>query len=82
MSNTELLLKEIEGLPPDSMGEILDFVGYIKHKAPQKQGLGKKPPVDQTLAEIWAICKNSTVSVDSFLEERHAERDREYEDLE
>ncbi|GHU02448.1 hypothetical protein FACS1894147_04340 [Spirochaetia bacterium] len=44
----------------------------------EKQGLGKKPPVDQTLAEIWAICKNSTVSVDSFLEERHAERDREY----
>jgi hypothetical protein len=34
MSNTELLLKEIEGLPANYMGEILDFVGYLKHKAP------------------------------------------------
>jgi hypothetical protein len=33
MSNTELLFKEIEGLPPDYVGEILDFVGYLKHKA-------------------------------------------------
>ncbi|GHU49243.1 hypothetical protein FACS1894200_07700 [Spirochaetia bacterium] len=82
MSNTELLLKEIEGLPPNSIGEILDFVGYIKHRSPQKQGLGKKPPVDQTLAEIWKLCKDVPISVDSFLEERHAERDREYEDLE
>jgi hypothetical protein len=34
MSNTELLLKEIEGLSPDYMNEILDFVGYLKHKTP------------------------------------------------
>jgi hypothetical protein len=36
----------------------------------------------RNLAEIRALCKNSTVTVDSFLEERHAERDREYEDRE
>jgi hypothetical protein len=34
MSDAELLLKEIEGLPVNYMGEILDFVGYLKHKAP------------------------------------------------
>jgi hypothetical protein len=32
MSDTELLLKEIEGLPASYMGEILDFVNYLKHK--------------------------------------------------
>jgi hypothetical protein len=34
MSQTELLLKEIEGLPDFYMSEILDFVGYLKHKTP------------------------------------------------
>jgi hypothetical protein len=32
MSQTELLLKEIEELPASYMSEILDFVGYLKHK--------------------------------------------------
>jgi hypothetical protein len=33
MSDAELLMKEIVGLPAGSMNEILDFVGYLKHKA-------------------------------------------------
>jgi hypothetical protein len=33
MSNTELLLKEIEGLPPDYMAQIFDFIDQLKHKA-------------------------------------------------
>jgi hypothetical protein len=48
MSNAELLLKEIEGLPAHCMGEVLDFVGYLKHKASpaeQKEIRGKKPPL-------------------------------------
>jgi hypothetical protein len=37
MSETELLLKEIEKLPAGYMGEILDFVGYLqqKHGSPE-----------------------------------------------
>jgi hypothetical protein len=42
MSNTELLLKEIEGLPAHYMGEVLDFVGYLKHKAPPTDGAFKE----------------------------------------
>jgi hypothetical protein len=42
----------------------------------------KKPPLAQTMAKIWELCKDVPISVDSFLEERHAERDREYEDIE
>jgi hypothetical protein len=41
----------------------------------------KKPPLAQTMEEIWALCKDSTVTVDSFLEERHAERDLEEDDI-
>jgi hypothetical protein len=56
MSDTELLLKEIEGLSADYMGEILDFVGYLKHKAllPGKDA-GKRPvPVEKRLSERFA----------------------------
>jgi hypothetical protein len=37
MSQTELLMKEIEGLPPQYVGEVIDFVGYLKHKAAQTE---------------------------------------------
>ncbi|GHV63068.1 hypothetical protein AGMMS49587_11880 [Spirochaetia bacterium] len=84
MSNTELLLKEIEGLPAHCMGEVLDFVGYLKHKAPQENGatqkkrnLVRKPPLAQTMEELWELCKDAPITVDSFLEERHAETERE-----
>jgi hypothetical protein len=33
MSQTELLLKEIEGLPPDCMAQIFDFIDHLKHNA-------------------------------------------------
>jgi hypothetical protein len=32
MSDTELLLKEIEKLPAACMGEVFDFVGYLRQK--------------------------------------------------
>ncbi|GHU62823.1 hypothetical protein FACS189445_5970 [Spirochaetia bacterium] len=38
--------------------------------------------IAKDLAKIRALCKGSSLSVDSLLEERHAERDREYEDIE
>ena len=36
MSNTELLMKEIEGLTDEGAGEVLDFVGYLKQKRPDQ----------------------------------------------
>jgi hypothetical protein len=32
MSNTELLIREIETLPADCINEVLDFVGSLKQK--------------------------------------------------
>lgn len=80
MSNTELLLKEIEGLPANYMGEVIDFVGYLKHKdlqVEQKEIRGKKPPLAQTTEALWELCKDASLTVDSFLEERHKEAVRE-----
>ncbi|GHV81184.1 hypothetical protein AGMMS49944_29750 [Spirochaetia bacterium] len=56
MSNTELLLKEVEGLPPGSMGKILDFVGHLKHNAsPEAHDADKRPvPVGKKLSERFA----------------------------
>jgi hypothetical protein len=80
MSDTELLLKEIEGLPPDYVAQIFDFVDQLKHTAPlveQKEIRGKKPPLVQTTEALWELCKDASLTVDSFLEERHKEAERE-----
>jgi hypothetical protein len=39
MSQIELLLKKVEGLPPEYMDEVIDFAGYLKHKASQTKDL-------------------------------------------
>jgi hypothetical protein len=40
-------------------------------------GKNQKDDLDETLEELWELCKDVPVSVDSFLEERHAETKRE-----
>ncbi|GHV84091.1 hypothetical protein AGMMS50212_14310 [Spirochaetia bacterium] len=80
MSDAELLLKEIEALPANYMGEILDFVRYLKHKASSlevKESREKKPSLAQTTESLWELCKDASLTVDSYIEERHAETERE-----
>ncbi|MDR1149847.1 MAG: DUF2281 domain-containing protein [Spirochaetaceae bacterium] len=36
MSNTELLIKEIETLPADYTARILDFIEFLKNTAPRR----------------------------------------------
>jgi hypothetical protein len=62
MSDTELLLKEVEGLPAHYMGEILDFVGYLKHKAPPvEQAQGGKPA-----KSMRGILKGKGITITEF----------------
>jgi hypothetical protein len=35
MSDTELLVKEVQSLPPGCLQEVLDFVGYLRQKYAQ-----------------------------------------------
>ena len=36
MTQQALLLKEIDGLPPKYLGEVIDFAGYLRQKARQE----------------------------------------------
>jgi hypothetical protein len=42
-----------------------------------KTGNTQKDDLDETLEELWELCKDVPITVDSFLEERHAEAERE-----
>jgi hypothetical protein len=46
---------------------------------PSKEAASRKPaPLNETLGKIWALCKDSTLTVDRFLEMQH--KDKELED--
>ena len=42
MTERATLLQELETLPPEYLGEVLDFVGYIKQKKQQKKEMLRK----------------------------------------
>jgi hypothetical protein len=44
MSNTELLIKEIEALPEDYAARILDFIEFLKKTDPQRKVSPDFPP--------------------------------------
>jgi hypothetical protein len=50
MSDTELLIKEVETLPPGCIQEILDFAGYLKQKyqGQKAAGIDDICPLDHT----------------------------------
>ncbi|MDR1419732.1 MAG: DUF2281 domain-containing protein [Treponema sp.] len=78
MSQTELLMKEIESLPPHHLGEVIDFVGYLKHKiALIERDSG--PDRYKAIEELEGLGKRmgSALTVDRFLEMRHEETERE-----
>jgi hypothetical protein len=84
MSNAESLLKKVEGLPPDYMATIFDFIDQLKHKtSPVKKmptknrSRAKKPPLAKTAEKLWKLCKDTPITADSLLEMRHEETERE-----
>ena len=40
MTNQAVIQREIETLPPQYYGEIVDFIGYLRHKAKQARTEG------------------------------------------
>lgn len=56
MTQKETLIKEIESLPPKLLGEVEDFIGYIKlkHRISQNNRKAK----DITLASQEALAKD------------------------
>jgi hypothetical protein len=72
MSNTELLLKKVEGLPPNSMTQIFDFIDQLKHKAaPVRQNKESATPLtDRLWGILAAIPENSNITQEQIREER------------
>jgi hypothetical protein len=52
MSNTELLIKEIETLPADYTARILDFIEFLKNTAPRRYAPEPFPSIEELKAEI------------------------------
>jgi hypothetical protein len=42
-----------------------------------KKGKPRKDDIDETLEELWELCKAAPLTVDSFLADRHEEAERE-----
>jgi hypothetical protein len=79
MSQTDLLLEKVEGLSPDYMSQILDFIDQLKHKplpAAQETAAEKTPrryepepfpTIEELKAEAHAkYLKRMETGVDSF----------------
>lgn len=77
MSNTELLLKEIEGLPANYMGEVLDFVGYLRHKASPAEQAFKENGADTAWVNPLkgrGKALGSKLTLDRFMEMQEADK--------
>jgi ABC-type branched-subunit amino acid transport system ATPase component len=72
MSNTELLLKKVEGLPPSYMTQIFDFIDQLKNKAPPvEQNMESATPLTDRLWGILAATpENSNITKEQIREER------------
>jgi hypothetical protein len=76
MSNTELLIKEIETLPANDIAKVIDFVGYLK----SKPSLAEK----ETAASAWvnplkgrARTLGSKLTYNRFMEMQDADKKQE-----
>ena len=62
MTQQALLLKEIDGLPPKYLGEVIDFAGYLRQKAAREASESAAPKdggkLRLTRAEIDELMKD------------------------
>ena len=76
MSETELLLKEIETLPPAYVDEVLNHVIQLKHNAP----LVEKPTQEwKNPLKGRAKALGSKLTFDRFMELQEADKKLEHE---
>jgi hypothetical protein len=56
MSDTELLIKEVQGLPPGCLREVLDFASYLRQKYVQEtENLPDEPPNAVIIAAMQEV---------------------------
>jgi hypothetical protein len=86
MSQTELLIKEIEGLPAAYMEEVIDFVGYLKRKtAPPPERInppaGRAENAYRAIEELegFGLACGSTLTLEDFAERQKEDIEQEEE---
>jgi hypothetical protein len=75
MSQTELLLKKVEGLSPDYMAQIFDFIDQLTHKAPPAgetapKSAGNTPATSRAERLLGALSSAGDISLDEIKAER------------
>ncbi|MHC6202019.1 hypothetical protein ACYULU_02345 [Breznakiellaceae bacterium SP9] len=78
MSDTELLLKKVEGLSPAYMAQIFNFIDQLTYKvnpAQESSNTNRYKAIDDL--EGLGKRMGSTLTVDRFLEIRHEETEYE-----
>jgi len=68
MTQQAELIKKIDKLPPKYFGEVIDFVGYLEHKAQQEA--------------VQTVSKEQSIAREKEIFEKYAEElNREMEDV-
>jgi hypothetical protein len=77
MSQTELLMKEIETLPAACVGEVISFVSRLKHKVSFAENRTENPYEAVEELEGFGLACGSNLTLESF-----SERQKEDAELE
>ena len=75
------LLKEIDKLPPQYFGEVVDFVGYLRQKAKNGSDAVFKADAGEWQNPLLGLAKakGATLTLDRFMEMQREENARENE---
>ena len=82
MTQQAELFRNIENLPPKYFGEVIDFVGYLQHKARlEKNDTELKQEVSEWVNPLLGLGKalGSTLTLDRFKEMQQEEIAQEVE---
>jgi hypothetical protein len=80
MPNTELLIKEVEGLPPEYFTVVLNLIRSLKQAAVDSSAAAPVPGSHKrTIEECWGLAKRMgfAFSSDQLLENRRKDKERE-----
>jgi hypothetical protein len=80
MPNTELLIKEAEGLPPEYFTVVLNLIKSLKHAAIVSHAAAPMPGSHKkAIEECWGLAKRMgfTFSSDQLLENRRKDKELE-----
>ncbi|GHU48953.1 hypothetical protein FACS1894200_06910 [Spirochaetia bacterium] len=74
MSQTELLLKEVEGLSTDYMAQIFDFINQLKHRTPPAEKAAVPMGSNRWMR---GCCQDSGDTMEAYFERKRRDKEEE-----